>query len=118
MWSAKCTSLCERQRWRRGRRRCPTRLPWPFPVCRLLGHRFRQSVRNAGDLNHFGDVVNANNVRAVEDGSRNRGGGAPDALLGESGFPIAGKRCAQKALAGSADKQRIAKLRELRKLFE
>src|SRR5256884_2881987 len=48
----------------------------------------------------------------------NRGGGAPDTLLGESGFPIAGKRCAQKALAGSANEQRIAELRELRKFFE
>jgi len=43
-------------------------------------------IRDAGDLDHFGDVVDADEVRAAEDAGGNGGGGTPDAL-GFGGAP-------------------------------
>src|SRR5205823_752268 len=77
-----------------------------------------EKIGCASDLDHFGDVVHANDVRAIQDGSGHRRSGAPDALLRRSGLPITSKRRAKKPFARSADEQRVAELRELRELFE
>jgi hypothetical protein len=44
--------------------------------------RRQERIGDAGDLNHFGGVVHANDVRAKENAGGNRGGGAPDSLIG------------------------------------
>src|SRR5207245_8025010 len=67
-----------------------------------------------GDLGHFGDVVNANDVRAGEDTGSDCGGGGPQALIGRSGFGVARERCSEKALARGADEEWVAEFGQLR----
>jgi len=77
-----------------------------------------EAVGDTNDLDHFGDIVDAYDVRAVENGHSDCGGGAPNAVLRWSGFSVAGESCAEKALARSADEQRVAELGQTGKLFE
>ena len=61
-----------------------------------------EAVGDTNDLDHFGDIVDAYDVRAVENGHSDCGGGAPNAVLRWSGFSVAGESCAEKALARRA----------------
>jgi len=53
--------------------------------------RRKNMVGDAGDLGHFGDVMDADDVRTSENAGRDRGGGAPDALIGWRGLGGVGK---------------------------
>src|SRR5712692_11414280 len=101
-------------------------------------------VGDAGDLDHFGNVVHADDVRPTKDRRRDRCGGAPNALAGRyqilgirscstclrrgatlftASHAISGKCCAttrkrrpDKGLAGSAHHKRKAQRCEFRKV--
>jgi len=64
-----------------------------FTTCSSLCSE--EGVGDAGDLDHFGDVVDADDVRTAEDCSGDGRRGAPDALLtlaaalaGDPPFPV------------------------------
>src|SRR5208337_1377980 len=78
----------------------------------------QESVGDAGDLEHFGDVVDADDVGAGKDAGGDSGGGAPDALAGRSGFAMMRESGAKEAFARGADEERVAELCKRRKLGE
>jgi len=64
-----------------------------FTTCSSLCSE--EGVGDAGDLDHFGDVVDANDVRPTQNSDRDGGYGAPDAqlalaaaLAGDPPFPV------------------------------
>ena len=61
--------------------------------------RAKDGIGYARDLEHFGDVVNANDVRATENACGHGGCGAPNALA----FGHAAKRSPDKPLSRNAD---------------
>src|SRR6516165_10944683 len=74
--------------------------------------RGAQCIGHACHLKHFGDIMDADDVRAVENAGGDRRGRAPDSLARRSGLATAGERSAEKALARSSDKERIAQVGE------
>src|SRR6185437_14448470 len=68
------------------------------------------SVGDFGDLDHFGDVVDADDVRATQNARRDCGGGPPDALF----CCDAAERVTNECLSRRAHEQRTAKAREFR----
>ena len=73
-------------------------------------------VGDAGDSDHFGDIVDAHDVRATENRCGHGGGGAEQTLLGRRARAArARKRLAKKRFPRSADHDRAAEARELGK---
>lgn len=60
------------------------------------------AIRDARHLCHFFDIVDADDMRAIQDARRDSGGRAPDTLLRRSRFVLARQRRAKKTLARSA----------------
>src|SRR4029077_12775008 len=55
---------------------------------KMLALRREEGVGDAGDLEHFGEVVDADDVGAEEDAGGDGGGGAPEALVGRGGLAV------------------------------
>lgn len=60
-------------------------------------------IGDAGDLEHFGDVVDADDVGAAEDGGGDGGGGAPCALVRRNFVKGGAEGVANEGFAGGAD---------------
>src|SRR6266481_9691504 len=89
----------------------PQRLvPW-----RKLGIEY--AIGRARHLRHLGDLVDADDVRTVEDARRNRRGRSPDAFFGGRGLAIARQSRSKEALARCANHQRMAELGQLSKFL-
>lgn len=80
--------------------------------------RVKYTIGDAGDLNHFGHVVNADDVRAAENACRYSGGCAPDAFVGRSGLAVLREGRAEKTFARSAHEEGVAKPGELWELLQ
>ena len=76
---------------------------WAGPGPRLL--RGSRSVRgeelvcDAGDLDHFGGIVDTHDVGAAQYARCDRGGGRPEALFRRSGIAVARERCSEETFA-------------------
>src|SRR5271155_2457630 len=74
-----------------------------------LGFAGCYHICDAGDLRHFGHVVDAHDVRAFEDAGGNGGCGGPDAIR----FGSATEGAAEKRFARRAHEKRVAEAGEL-----
>src|SRR5438309_1693913 len=80
--------------------------------------RIEKAIRDARDLHHFADVVNADDVRPIQDARGNGCCGTPDTLFRWRRFAVPSQGRAKKALARSAHQERIAEFRQLRKFLQ
>src|SRR5438552_18411430 len=63
----------------------------------------KEAIGDARDLHHFADVVNADDVRPIQDARGNCRGGAPDTLFRRRGLALPGQCRAKEALPRSAN---------------
>src|SRR5260370_37447071 len=79
--------------------------------------RVEKAICHARHLHHLRDIVDADDMRPVQNARGNRCGRAPDALFRWGRFSVPRQRCAEESLARSTHQKWVAELCQLGKFL-